>query len=171
MRRLILLRHAKSSWRDASLADFSRPLSPRGLDAAPRIGRFLARCMPDPGAMLCSSARRTLETWTLISRFFPDRVTMQPRNDIYMASRDDLLRIVQALPPGAEDAIVIGHNPGLEDFADALCGSGPNADLRRLRGKFPTSAFADIELKVPDWSDVEPGCGKLLRFMRVKDLD
>lgn len=168
-RTLVLLRHAKSSWKDQTLGDFARPLAPRGRRAAPVIAQHLAATCPPPDLVLCSPAQRTLETWFHLAPHFPKvRVEMEPA--LYLADKATLLQALQGLPDTVGCSLIIGHNPGLEELANALCGSGQERDRKRMRAKFPTAAFAEIAIPADAWPAVTPGAGALRRFVRPKDL-
>jgi phosphohistidine phosphatase len=129
MRRLYLLRHAKSSWEDAGLADHDRPLAPRGRRAAKAIGRYLRDSGIEPQLVLCSSARRaqeTLERAGLAGRVEPE---------LYGASADALLARLRHISPEVRSVMLIGHNPGVQQLALLLARPGPKLD--ELAVKFP----------------------------------
>ncbi|MFI0843671.1 SixA phosphatase family protein [Mesorhizobium sp. IMUNJ 23232] len=170
MKTLLLLRHAKSSWDDAGLADFDRPLAPRGLKAAPRMGRELAwrRWLPD--AALVSPALRTRQTWELVAAELPDPPEAKFAKGIYDASADRLLSEIQKAPKTAGILLVIGHNPGLEDFSGSLASADSEAAaLACLREKFPTAALARFVLD-GEWNEMRPGAARLTHFLRPGDL-
>lgn len=170
MKNLLLLRHAKSSWEDAGLADFDRPLAPRGLKAAPRMGRELARRGWLPGAVLVSPALRTRQTWELVAAELPDPPAAEFAKGIYDASADRLLAEVRKTPEAADNLLVIGHNPGLEDFAGQLAAdSSDAAALARLREKFPTAALARFVFG-GGWDQLRTGTARLTHLLRPKDL-
>ncbi|MFM9134126.1 MAG: SixA phosphatase family protein [bacterium] len=162
-RTLILLRHAKSAY-PPGVADHDRPLAPRGQADAPAAGRWLAEVHPEIDAVVLSPARRTRETWALVSdearEPWPEPV-VEPR--VYEAEARTLLDVVRALPPSASKALVIGHNPGLEDLAIVLAGDADPEALRRLALKFPTSAIAVVEV-TGEWADLPRGA----RLSRVE---
>lgn len=139
-----LLRHAKSSWRDSSLADHDRPLNSRGLRAAPRMGEWLAGQPWLPEVVVCSTAARTVQTWELVSELWPDTPDADFRADLYHASADELLAQIQNLPDVATNALFVGHNPGLENLL---------ARWVNYTDKFPTAAFALLELPISSWRD------------------
>ncbi|SEH25114.1 SixA phosphatase family protein [Magnetospirillum fulvum] len=171
MRKLFLLRHAKSSWDDPVLTDFDRPLSRRGRDAAARIAAFIERIGLTPNLALVSTARRTRETWDVLAETIPAIPTsFEPC--LYAAGQSDLLRRLQKLDPPLESVIVVGHNPGLERLADFLGGGqGEPVALDRMARKYPTGALAELTLDVPGWDQLQCGCGRITRFTRPVDLD
>jgi len=165
-RLLYLLRHAKSDWGEPATPDIDRPLAPRGRKAARAMGRYLKNSGISPELILCSPARRTRQTLELIAEVWgvAPKVSFEPW--LYAASASTLLANLQALPPRAVSAMLIGHNPGMEELAATLAGTG--ADLARLRDKFPTGALAALE--VPDWRRLAPGCAELVTFVVPRDL-
>ena len=170
MKQLLLLRHAKSSWDDPALADFDRPLAPRGLKAAPRMGRELAKRDWLPNLALVSPALRTRETWRLVSAELPARVPVEFAEGLFDASAGDILAEVQQAIASAGCLLVLGHNPGLEDFARRL--AGPRSDsgtLRKLEEKFPTGALARFVVD-DNWADLAFGTVRLTHCIRPKDL-
>lgn len=170
MKTVWLLRHAKSSWDQPSLADHDRPLGQRGLRDAPRMGRYLAAQRQRPEWVLCSSALRTRQTWELVAEQWPSAPACEHDQALYMADETDLLTRLRRLPDDLNGVLLIGHNPGLEDLADTLVGRGPAEDLARMRKKFPTAALAEITFDSERWRSLGPGQGELRRFVRPKSL-
>jgi phosphohistidine phosphatase len=168
MRRVYLLRHAKSSWKDRSLPDRDRPLAGRGKRAAKVMaGHFEAEGIR-PDLVLCSPARRTRETLERVEAAFGDRVEARFEEALYGASEASLLARLRALPPEVDSVMVVGHNPGLEDLALALASEG--AERLRMEEKYPTAALATIDLAANDWSAIERGSGELVAYVRPRDL-
>lgn len=169
-RTLLLLRHAKSSWDDPALADFDRPLAPRGETAAPLMGAEMARRGWRPELALVSPAERTRATWALVAPCLAKSPAESFPERIYMAGPDDLMALVREVPTHVATLLVVGHNPGLEDFAALLAGDGSAAEaLDRMRAKFPTGALARFEFE-GDWRELSPGSGQLTHYLRPKDL-
>ena len=166
MNRLLLLRHAKSSWDDPSLADHERPLAPRGHRAAERMAEHLRSSVPHPDLVLCSSALRTRETLDRMSNAFGDAEVVVD-DELYGATENDLLERLRAVAGRFETVAMIGHNPGIHDLAIVLAGSGVERD--RMREKFPTGALAVLGFDGP-WQDLAPGGGRLEAFVTPKDL-
>ena len=169
MRRLILLRHAKSD-RPAGVPDRERPLNGRGRRAAPAVGAHLAGEGLAPDLALVSPARRTQETWEAVAAVLggPQARTVP---EIYEAPWKDILAAVRAAPDEAATLMVVGHNPGVGDLAGALAGEGPRKLLSRLASEFPTAAYAVIDFDAETWAALEPGRGRLDRFVRPRDID
>ncbi|MFE9613603.1 SixA phosphatase family protein [Streptomyces sp. NPDC006012] len=160
MRRLIVLRHAKSAWPE-DIADHERPLGPRGRRDAPAAGRALAEadCLPD--LALCSTALRARHTWELASAQWgtPPPARFDPR--LYAADVADLLRVVHEVPPEVETLLLVGHNPGLAELVLDLAGDGLDDTLTVVRGKFPTSAIAVLAWHGTGWQALAPGTALL----------
>jgi phosphohistidine phosphatase len=171
MRRLMLLRHAKSDWSAAGQQDFDRVLAERGRNAAPLMGDYLARHGLRPDRVLVSSARRTRQTCELLLPAFAKAppVALDPR--IYEGSPKTLLQIVREAPDDAQTVLLVGHNPGMQALADQLIGSGDVHARQSLVEKFPTAALAVIDFPVDRWSTVEPNSGRLDRFITPRELD
>lgn len=169
---LLLLRHAKSSWDDPGLADYDRPLAKRGKKAAPEIGAALAAKGLRPDLVLCSSAVRTRETLELVlSALGPPSPEVRYDEELYMASPAAViarLRKHAADPAAPQDVMIVGHNPGFEELARLLVGSGGADDRARLAEKFPTCAVAVIAFDAGSWSAVEAGAGRLAHFLTPK---
>jgi phosphohistidine phosphatase len=169
MRRVYLLRHAKSSWKDSSLADRDRPLAGRGRRAAAAIADHLEAEGIRPDLVLCSPARRTRETLERVETALGDRVEVRFEEALYGASEVELLARLRALPPEVSSVMLIGHNPGLEDLALALASTGDG--LARMREKYPTGALATIDLPADEWDAIEADTGELVAYVRPRDLD
>jgi len=142
--RLLLLRHAKSSWDDAGLADHDRPLADRGRRAAGLMGAHLRTSDLLPDLVLCSSARRTRETLELLALEDPE-ARIEER--LYGADEDALLDRVRRLPEDAGTVLLLGHNPGIQDLAIRLAGPDAGEEAARLREKFPTGALAAFSVR------------------------
>ena len=168
MKQLLILRHAKSSWDDSALADFDRPLGPRGLKTAPLMGRELARRGWLPDLALVSPALRTRDTWRLVSAELPTHVPAQFAEELYEAAAGVILaRVRQAR---AESLLVIGHNPGLQHFALRLAGAGSDESVfKTIEAKFPTAALARFTV-AGDWAELDFGGARLTHCVRPKDL-
>ncbi|MEU3986267.1 histidine phosphatase family protein [Streptomyces sp. NPDC026672] len=165
LRRLVVLRHAKSAWPEG-VADHRRPLAPRGRRDAPAAGRALAEadCLPD--LALCSTAVRARQTWELASAEWgtPPPVRHDPR--LYGAGPDELLDVVREVPAEVETLLLVGHNPGLEELVLDLAGDALDDALDAVRAKFPTSAIAVLDWHGPGWIALAPGTA-LLTSMTV----
>ena len=169
---LLLLRHAKSSWKEDAVSDHERPLNGRGRDAAVALGRYLLVEGLLPDLALVSSARRTQETWTLLVGTWPEPPPPSKiLRGLYLATPAQILSHVRRTPAAAERLLVLGHNPGMEGLARQLSGPGSDAGaLRRLQEKYPTGALAAFDCAGSDWSVLEKGGAKLTRFITPRAL-
>jgi len=161
-RRLLLLRHAKSSWDDPGLSDHDRPLAPRGRRAASALGEHLQGVAELPELVLCSSAVRTVQTLERIRAALPE-ASVEIENELYGADEDELLARVQRLPSSVSIAMLIAHNPGIGDLAVMLVGHGDAKARARMEAKFPTAALARLVFD-KKWSAVEPRGATLEEF-------
>lgn len=174
--RLLLLRHAKSSWDHRGLRDHDRPLAPRGERAAPAMGAHLAGTNLRVDRIVSSTAARALATARLFRESFDQNIPLTNRRDLYHADAREILAVVMEEADGNDDAriLLVGHNPGMHDLALFLCDEGEPDEIARLRAKFPTGALAEFDLPRPSRMDVQSqalsGAGRLLRFVRPKDL-
>jgi len=169
---LHLLRHAKSSWDVAGQDDHERVLNGRGRKAAKAIGRFLAREGPLPARVLCSTAARARETWERVEPSLEapgDAPAVEFERRLYLATAGELLTRVQACGDEA-CLLVVAHNPGIEDLARGLAGSGDEDAWHRLRAKYPTGGLATLAFDVPRWGDAAVSRGALVRFVTPRDL-
>jgi phosphohistidine phosphatase len=162
MKRLIILRHAKSSWNQPELADFDRPLNKRGRRDAPRMGKLIAELGFVPDIIISSSAKRARDTINLAANAFDYDGEIILTRDLYAASPDSYFHVLCKLTDDIESALVVGHNPGLEDLFEEITGG-----YERL----PTAALAVIDLDIPNWSDINEGvAGKSIGVWRPKEL-
>jgi phosphohistidine phosphatase len=168
VKQLLILRHAKSSWDDPALADFDRPLAPRGLKTASLMGRELARRGWLPDLALVSPALRTRDTWRLVAQELPQHVQAEFAEELYEAAPATILARVRQVK--ATTLLVIGHNPGLQHFALRLAGAGSDESVfKKIEAKFPTAALARFTLD-GDWADLAFGSARLTHCLRPKDL-
>ena len=169
MRQLLLLRHAKSSWDDPSVPDFSRPLNARGRAAAGAMRTAVRGLGLAPDQVLVSTARRTLETMEALEPW-DDTPLVEQMDQLYLAPAAGLLRAVQEVQPTVRSLLLIGHNPGLHELALLLLGANPDsADAHRLRDGYPSGALAEFTVGTP-WAGVAEGGGRLVRFLCPRDL-
>jgi phosphohistidine phosphatase len=168
-RRLYALRHAKSSWDDPTLADHERPLAHRGEQSVKRLRTYVDRRKIAPDVVLCSSARRTIETLEGIRASLPAGVDVRIDGRLYGAPAERLLRAMRELDDAVHAVMVIAHNPGLEDLANELVGEGDAALRERLWEKFPTGALASMSFD-GRWAELGPGSVRLDDFVVPREL-
>ena len=172
MKTLTLLRHAKSSWDDPVARDFDRPHNGRGQRAALTVGRYLRSEGMSFDHVVASPAVRIVETVEQLEAGYGSDLAPAWDRRVYLASAGSLLDIVHELPAQAQTALLIGHNPGLEDLILTLTPDRTGDTLRdSVEEKFPTAALAEITFDVADWTAIRAGSGMLIRFTRPRDLD
>jgi phosphohistidine phosphatase len=152
-RQLVLVRHAKSSWDDPTLTDHERPLARRGRKALPRMRGHLEELKIRPDVVLCSSARRTQETFDGIRNALAGKPEVKFEDGLYGASADEMLSRLKQLSDDVRCAMVVGHNPGMEDLGDLLT-SGGDVDA------VPTGAIALLSF-TGSWRDLEASAASL----------
>jgi phosphohistidine phosphatase len=167
MRHLYLLRHAKSSWKDSSLSDRDRPLAGPGRRAAKAMAKHLRERDIHPDLVICSPARRTRETLERIEiALGRGAVQVEPR--LYESSAEGLLDVLRELPDRVDSALLIGHNPSLQELALALARRSP--EVERVEAKLPTGALVTLAVPVSHWRELERGAAALEAFVRPRDL-
>ena len=160
MKRLTLLRHAKAT-ADSPGGDFDRALNDRGRADAARMGRELQQLGLAFDLILASPARRVVETLEGIGE---QSSTFDPR--IYNARTEQLLDIVRSVHDGITSLLIVGHNPGIGRLAALLAGDDPSGPI----DDYPTAALAEFVLPVDRWRAVGDATGRLVRFIKPRDL-
>ena len=161
VKRVWLLRHAKSSWDEPELADHDRPLAPRGRKAAKRMARWASDNGVRPELVLCSTALRARATLDLVLDGLGEpEVAIERR--LYHAWADDLLERLRGVSAGVDGVLLVGHNPGLHELARLLSPPGPDG--------FPTGALAELRLAIDAWPAVQPGCAELAWLVVPRSL-
>ncbi len=153
MKKIYLIRHAKSSWNHANLDDFDRPLNERGKTDAPVMAAVLRDKGARLDAMICSPAKRALTTARVFAEVLGLRDSVFSTNHaLYLPTTHQILEVVNGLDDQWESVALVGHNPGFSDFLDYLTGSGID---------MPTCAVACIGLDLESWNEVSASAGKL----------
>ena len=175
MKTLTLLRHAKSGYDDPLLRDFDRPLNARGRNAAMTIGRWLRAAqdrgdMPDFDHVAASPAVRCRQTIDGVETGMKSRLAPIYETRIYLASSATLTELIAGFADHHDNAMLVGHNPGLEDLLLELVppGSGLRAEAEL---KYPTATLARLDLDIASWTRVDGGRAVLTHFIRPRDLD
>lgn len=166
---LYLLRHAKAQKAVPGEDDLSRPLIRRGREAAERMAAWFAARKIGPDTVLCSPSARTRETLAIVQPALGSPKIVFDAS-LYGASAKTLLALIGRLPRESRSALVIGHNPGIEELALTLAGHGPPRLLAKLREKFPTGALAVIAAPVDDWPSFASS-SRIEDFIRPADLE
>lgn len=164
MRRLLLLRHAKTERAEPGPRDRDRKLTARGRADAPIIGGYIARHRFVPDLVLVSPVTRADETWLLVATAFKKAPRVIKDERIYNATAAALIDLIGETQ-GAPTLLVVGHNPGLHDLAVQLIASGDVEARERLTEKLPTSGLVVIDFAFDDWSRVRPNSGRLQHFV------
>jgi phosphohistidine phosphatase len=157
MKKIILMRHAKSSWDNPDQTDFERDLNPRGMRNAPEMGLRLKEKNWPVDLIVCSTAKRARHTAALVCKaihYTPENIDY--KTEIYEAQISDLKHVLQSIDDIQESVLLIGHNPGLTYFTDFLANCG--------HIHMPTAAMMYLELNIQYWHELKAGCGKLVEF-------
>ncbi|HXH70582.1 MAG TPA: histidine phosphatase family protein [Pyrinomonadaceae bacterium] len=160
MKTLFILRHAKSSWEDANLADFDRPLNKRGLKTAPLVGETIRRNKFQIDSIISSPAKRAKQTAILVKEAAQIAADILFDDQIYEASPHRLLHVASELDDKIESAMLVGHNPGLEGLVTMLT---------RKAELMPTATLAVVDLKIDNWKEIHLDCCNLRVLIRPKD--
>lgn len=171
MRRLILLRHAKTEKLSASGLDRDRRLDERGRSDAPIMGQYLANEGLTPDLALISPAARVRETWDLLAGALPSAPRMDVVPELYAADPTQLLRIVRTADGREPNVLmVVAHNPGLHEFALTLTKTGRPSDRADLGDSLPTCGLAVLDFPVDDWHAIAFQTATLERFVNPRRL-
>lgn len=175
MKTLFLLRHAKSSWAKPGQADHERPLNGRGRKAAAAMGHYIKGLPSRPGLILASTARRVAETLELLLEAWGKDVPVERDRALYLATAKALLSRLHDAPEKSDKIMMIGHNPGMHEFALQLSGEVADDEAyearQRLKDAYPTAALAVIRFpNAQSWRDVGFGKGILVSFTKPRDL-
>jgi phosphohistidine phosphatase len=169
---LILLRHAKSDW-SSGAADHERPLNARGERDAPLTGQWLVATKRVPDHVLCSTARRTRETYALAAEAFdagagPDAAPeVRYLDEIYGAPAGQMLEAIRAVPENVRTLLVVGHNPGTQHLALALADESNPELVTRVYNGYPTNTATVLETD-SKWSELDPGGASIVEVMSAR---
>lgn len=168
MKVLHLLRHAKSSWADDDRPDRERPLAPRGRRAAQRLATYLRERGVHPDVVLCSPAARTAQTLELIVAALGEGLEVLVEDELYAASARQLLARLRCLPEQVDSAMVVGHNPGLQELTLLLARESPLRE--RAAAHFPTAALATLALRRGGWPALGRARADLVAYLVPREL-
>jgi phosphohistidine phosphatase len=171
MRRLMLLRHAKSEWSNPGARDHDRVLAERGRESAPKIGSYMTRHALRPDLILASTATRVRQTVDLLLPAFakPPKTLYDDR--LYEVEGGKLLDVIKETPPEVHALMLVGHNPGIAELAELLIGTGDVETRQRLLEKFPTAGLAVIDFPLDDWKKLHHKAGRLDRFVVPRAIE
>jgi phosphohistidine phosphatase len=171
-RRLVLLRHAKSAWPEG-VPDHERPLAPRGRRDAPAAGDWLRKSDHVPDRVLCSTAKRTRETWQLAEEKLGAHPQTIFEDRVYGASVAEVLDLARQTPAGVRTLLIVGHDPAMRGLTLELASEQPHdseaAALGRVRAKYPTAAIAVLSF-LGHWAELSIGHAQLAEFVTPGDL-
>lgn len=170
MKKLILLRHAKSRWDDPALDDHDRPLNRRGKEAAPVIARWLAERGHLPELVLCSSSVRTQQTVERMRRGMPELSDPQIVPELYHAAPGTMLEHLHAVPHHITTAMLVGHQPGLGSLTRLLSDGNTPRRCARAFEHFPTAAAAVLDVDVENWADLDYASARFIDFAKPREL-
>jgi phosphohistidine phosphatase len=157
MKRLVLMRHAKSSWVQTDLPDFDRPLNSRGKHDAPLMAKRLRELLEKPDLILTSPAERAVKTVRAIAAEVGfNKKDIVKNSDIYLADSVELLKVLQGIDDSIARVLLCGHNPGLTN----LCNFLANVQIENI----PTCGVVCLSLAADSWADLKQGCGTLVYF-------
>lgn len=171
MKTLYLLRHGKAERESASGEDFDRTLDARGRRDSAAMGQFLAGRDWKPALIVTSPAARTLQTAEIVEGSWDKPPKRRAEKSLYLAEPDRIAASVQGLADALPSAMIVGHNPGLEDFTGALAERGDKAARKALDDGLTTCALAIIELDIERWVDLSPKTARLVGLYVAKDLE
>lgn len=162
MKTLLVLRHAKSSWKNANLSDFERPLNKRGKNDAPRMGELLRREGIVPDLIISSSAERALATAEAVASACGYDSEIKTTRQFYHAWPDDYVDVINGVSNECDRVLIVGHNPGIESLVEELTGEWIT---------MPTAALVQISLRISQWSKLSlESTEVLINCWRPKEL-
>lgn len=172
MKRLLLLRHGKSEWHQQGREDIERMLTDDGRQESASVARWLVANDLQPDHVLASTAVRTRQTYELICSGLDHAPLVSVLDELYLAAPSTLLAHIEAIPDTTDIAMMVGHNPGLEELARMLAGPDPDPDsMRGLMLGIPTAGLAVLTLAGDSWSALSVDGSRLEAFVRPGEFD
>ncbi len=163
MKTLLILRHAKSSWKQEGLTDHDRPLNKRGKRDAPRMGKWLRESNLAPDLIISSTAKRARKTASKVAKKCEYQGVIELTGELYLAPPQNYLRVLRNVPDDYGRVMVVGHNPGLEELLSVLTGTQTH---------LPTAALAQVDLPIDRWQELDGAVeGELRDVWLPKELD
>ena len=169
-KRLYILRHAKAETGSPSQDDHERGLVEQGFAACDVMGKYIKNQAIVPALILCSTAKRALETWKLVKNSSKINAPEEVTDRLYLASANEILGQLASMPETVDSVMIVGHNPGLHQLCLALAKKGDEGLFDRLHLKFPTCALASIDLGEVAWRDIASSDGVLKAFITPRIL-
>ncbi len=170
MRRLLLFRHAKSSWDSPGLKDFERPLAPRGIKAATRMGQYIKESDLVPDLVLCSSAVRTRQTIDLAFDAMGAKPETRFEDALYSDGAETVMELLRTAEDNRASIMVVGHNPTIAECALMFAAPGATGLRTAIATKFPTAGLAVLDFPVDDWAKMDVGTAELKSFVKPRAL-
>lgn len=172
MKTLSLLRHAKSDWQETSIRDFDRPLNEKGRRVSRAMGHWAASQKLRFDHIVASPAVRVMETLDEFIIGYGRRYDVEWERKIYLASSATILDIIRDSNDDYEHILVVGHNPGIEDIIFDLVADDGHSPLRDMvEKKYPTGAYAQLDINVENWAKIGANPTKFNLFMPPRDID
>jgi phosphohistidine phosphatase len=168
MHQMLLLRHAKSSRDEPNVSDQDRALAPRGRRDAALMRTAMQDLGLTPDLVLVSTARRTMQTLEVLEPW-TETPLIEPLDQLYLADSTQIAVVVRGVAETVRSLLLIGHNPGLQEFAAQLAGASASDACRRMAKKFPTSALAEFTI-AGTWSGLARDTARLTRFVTASEL-
>lgn len=165
------MRHAKSSSDHPGVDDFDRPLNERGRQAAKCVARELERRGLRFDNILASTAARVRETIDCVQKKYDFAAPIHFDARLYLADDDALLSLVRSLPNSANQALLVGHNPGLHQLLLGLTCADDDGLRGRVAHELPTGAFVVVEFPIEQWDEAQPGSGRMVELILPNELD
>jgi phosphohistidine phosphatase len=170
VKRIFMLRHAKTEKSATHGSDHERELLPRGHANATEMARWLGCCSQQPQLILCSSATRTQQTYQLFKHTLPSLPDATIASNLYLASAGDIFYEINKIQDDIESVMIIGHNPGIKEFCVQIANDERPNLVDAIALNFPTCALAVFEVPCTHWNDVAPGIGQLVEYMHPARL-
>ncbi len=167
MKKLILMRHAKSSWSEEDIQDISRSLNERGKKGAALLGEWMEKSGNTPDMVITSAATRCQETWNGVAASLSQKPEVLIERDLYMAGPGEILELLRSRAKG-DTVMVLAHQPGIGLLAREMRVDPPPA--HEAFNKYPTGATTVLELPIDDWSQIVPGIAHLEDYVTPKAL-
>lgn len=167
MKRLILVRHAKSSWSSPATPDKERSLNERGKEAALKVGQWLAREGLQPDEVIASTATRCRETWDGLAKGLTPVEELRFEDFLYLATEQEMLDVLKTAE--GDTVLILGHMPGVGDFARELRRDPP--PLHDMFKKYPTGAVTVLDFRIDDWTQIQLATGVHHAYITPRDLD
>jgi phosphohistidine phosphatase len=158
MKTLLILRHAKSSWKEEHLSDHDRPLNKRGRHDAPRMGKLIRKKGLQPQLIICSGAKRARETVELVTAACGYKGELRFSEELYAAAPEAYIRLLKAVDDRYDRVMVVGHNPGLEELLEGFT---------KEEQTLPTAALAQVTLPIKRWRELKGSTGGKLTDLWV----